>query len=281
LILHTANGTSWSAETSDTAVNLLAIACADASHCWAVGAKSGANGVIDATVNGGTTWGTQTSTGGQQLNGVACPDTTHCWAVGNAGVVLVSSNGTSWATQTSGTTQPLYGVVFVNDGFGWAVGATGTIDAYGCRSGGLNLTPPGTVAFGGTTLNGKDQTLTTTAAASVDDETASGAGWNLDVTSTTFTNAGAKTLPTTASMVTGITGALAGNGCTAPTNVVTYPITVPAAASAPAAVKIYDASALTGGGSVNLTLSLSLAVPSKAASGSYSSTWTFTVASGP
>ncbi len=281
VILHTANGTSWSTETSTTTVNLLGLSCPSASVCFAVGAKNYTNGVILATTHGGGTWGAQTSTGGQQLSAVDCPDTTHCWAVGNSGLVLATSNGTTWAAQTSNTTQALAAVKFVNDGFGWADGAGGVIDAFGCRAGGLNLTAPGSLTWPSTALAGTNQTITASAPVTVDDETAGFAGWSLSVTSTTFTNAGAKTLPTTAATLTSV-GAAAGTGdCTMPTNAIAYPVVIPAAVSAPAAVKVFDSALDTGGGPVNLTLALNLTVPSKTVVGNYSSTWTFTVASGP
>ena len=281
VILHTANGTSWSTETSTTTVNLLGVSCASATVCWAVGAKNYTNGIILATTNGGGTWAAQTSTGGQQLNAVDCPDTTHCSAVGNAGLVLATTDGTSWAAQTSNTTQALTAVKLVNDGFGWADGAGGTIDAYGCRAGGLNLTAPGSLAWPSTALAGTNQTVTTTAAVTIDDETAGFAGWSLSLTSTTLTNAGSKTLPTTAATLTGVSAAAGTGDCTMPTNAIAYPVAVPAAASPPAAVKVFDSALATGGGPVNLTLGLSLAIPSKSVAGTYSSTWTFTLASGP
>jgi hypothetical protein len=46
-------------------------------------------------------------------------------------------------------------------------------------------------------------------------------------------------------------------------------------------VKVYDAAANTGGGPLTLTLSFQLSIPASAYSGSYTSTWTFTIASGP
>lgn len=281
VIIHTANGSTWTAQTSTTTVNLLGVACPSATTCWAVGAKSGTNGVIDATIDGGTTWATQTSTGAQQLNALSCPDTTHCWAVGNAGLVLVTSNGTSWSAQTSSTTSALDGVSFINDGAGWAVGAGGVITTYGCRSGGLSVTPPASLTWPSTALNGKNQLLTLSPLIAVDDETASGAGWNLTATSTTFTSVSAKTLPTTAATLSAVS-AVAGTGnCTMPTNVISYPVAIPAAATAPTAVKIFDAAAATGSGPINLTLSLGLTLPARTVVGAYSSTWTFTVASGP
>jgi hypothetical protein len=275
------NNASITPQTSHATVNLQGVVCPNTLDCFAVGAKSGSNGVIDATTNGGTTWATQTSTGGQQLNAVDCPDTTHCSAVGNAGLVLATTDGTSWAAQTSNTTQALTAVKLVNDGFGWADGAGGTIDAYGCRAGGLNLTAPGSLAWPSTALAGTNQTVTTTAAVTIDDETAGFAGWSLSLTSTTLTNAGSKTLPTTAATLTGVSAAAGTGDCTMPTNAIAYPVAVPAAASPPAAVKVFDSALATGGGPVNLTLGLSLAIPSKSVAGTYSSTWTFTLASGP
>ena len=56
---------------------------------------------------------------------------------------------------------------------------------------------------------------------------------------------------------------------------------VAAGATAPTAVKIYNAAAATGRGPADVTLGVQLAVPGNAYSGSYSSTWTFTIASGP
>jgi len=49
----------------------------------------------------------------------------------------------------------------------------------------------------------------------------------------------------------------------------------------PAAAKIYDANASTGEGLSDVSLGFSLAVPSSTYSGSYTSTWTITIASGP
>jgi hypothetical protein len=66
-----------------------------------------------------------------------------------------------------------------------------------------------------------------------------------------------------------------------PTNSVAYPVTLPAGATAPAAAKLYDAAANTGAGPTNVTLTFQLAVPANAYNGSYTSTWTFTIASGP
>jgi WxL domain surface cell wall-binding len=283
VILHSANGTSWSAQTSGVTVPLLGVACASTSVCWAVGAVDPTNGVILATTNGGTTWSAQTSTGGAQLNSVECADTTHCLAVGNGGLALATTNGTSWSSQASTTTDNLDAVQLVTDSLGWAAGVGGTIDAYvaPCSGGALSAPAPNPVTFPSTALNGSNQTVSTTTPLTVNDETGSGAGWNLDLTSTTFTTTGSKTLPTTAATVTGASSVAGTGNCSLPTNSVTYPVTVPAATTAPAAAKIFDAAAATGAGPATVTLALSLAVPARSYVGSYNSTWTFTDASGP
>ena len=80
---------------------------------------------------------------------------------------------------------------------------------------------------------------------SPDDETGSGAGWNLTATSTTFTS-GARTLPDHGGP--DLRGsATAGTGqCSVPVNQISYPVTVPAAHHPPAAVKVFNAAAGTG-----------------------------------
>jgi hypothetical protein len=83
-------------------------------------------------------------------------------------------------------------------------------------------------------------------------------------------------LPATALTATGASATGGTGNCTAPTNAVSYPVTIGATAA-----KVFDAAAGTGGGPENVNLSLKLAIPAKSATGTYSSTWTFTVASGP
>jgi hypothetical protein len=150
----------------------------------------------------------------------------------------------------------------------------------GCSGGSLTLTPPVTVTFPSTALNGKDKTATIAGAFTPNDQTNSGSGWNITGTSTTFTT-GARTLATTATQITAGSVATASQNCSLPTNAITYPVTLPAAATAPAAVKLYNAAANTGGGPSTVTLTFLLGLPAKTYTGTYTSTWTFTIASGP
>jgi len=132
------------------------------------------------------------------------------------------------------------------------------------------------------TLNGKDQTPTATQAIDVGDATGSGAGWDITATSTTFTT-GSINLSTTATTVQSTPAVACDSGatCATATNTVTYPYTLPAAASAPTATKVFNASANTGMGNQTVTITWQLSLPSSTRSGSYTSTWTLSLVSGP
>ncbi|MEA2315096.1 MAG: hypothetical protein QOI03_1788 [Solirubrobacteraceae bacterium] len=144
-------------------------------------------------------------------------------------------------------------------------------------------TPPN-VSFSAT-LNGTDQTVTSAQALDVGDATGSGAGWNLTATSTTFTTGGGSphTLSTSATTV-GASPTVAcdtGVTCVLATNSVSYPYTLPAAGTAPVATKLLNAAANTGMGNQTVTPSWKLAVPASTLAGTYTSTWTISLVSGP
>jgi len=148
------------------------------------------------------------------------------------------------------------------------------------------VSAPPNVSFTGT-LTGANQTLNATQPIDVSDATGSGAGWNLTATSTTFTNGG-NTLSTSATTVnsaptvacdTGSTCSVAtpSTGATA----VTYPYTLPAGATAPTATKMFSAASGTGMGDQTASTQWSLAIPGNARAGTYTSTWTLSLVSGP
>ena len=136
------------------------------------------------------------------------------------------------------------------------------------------------------TLSGVDQTINYTLPMTVVDATGTGNGWNLTITSTTFSTGGATphTLASNISTITGVTTVcVSGTTCTAATNAITYPLAVPAAASAPTAAKFFNAAVDSGMGKFTITPTVALSVPANAyasASG-YSSTITVAVVSGP
>ncbi len=154
--------------------------------------------------------------------------------------------------------------------------ATATVNGAGA----LGLSNGGTAA-GPVTLDGTDQTVNYTLPLSITDARGSGAGWNATITSTTFDD-GSHTLSTSASSVSGVTSScVAGGSCTAPTNSITYPLTVPAGATAPAAVKLFNAAANTGMGRFTVTPTIGVTIPGNAYAGTYTSTVTVAAVSGP
>ena|SRR2546422_832297 len=140
---------------------------------------------------------------------------------------------------------------------------------------------------GNVTLNGLDKSVAITMPLTVIDATGSGSGWNVTITSTTFSTSGGTphTLSTTATTVSNITQAChTGSTCTSATNSVSYSptaLTVPAGSSAPTAVKLFNAALNTGMGEIDLTPTVSVALPANIYAGTYSSTITLAIVSGP
>lgn len=132
-------------------------------------------------------------------------------------------------------------------------------------------------------LDSGDSTQTYTVPMAIQDTRGTGAGWNLTITSTTFSTGGGtpRTLSTTASSLTGVTSACASGTCTTPSNAQTYPIAVPAAGTAPTAVKFFNTTANNGMGIFTVTPTIAVTVPQNAYAGTYSSTVTLSVVSGP
>lgn len=156
--------------------------------------------------------------------------------------------------------------------------ATATVNG----AGSLGLSHGTTASIGPVTIDGSDQSVVYTLPLSITDARGNGAGWNATVTSTSFSDGAGHTLATSASSITGVTVAcVAGGSCTNPTNAVTYGLSVPAGATAPTAVKMFNAAANTGMGRFTVTPSVSVAVPGNVFAGTYNSTVTVAVASGP
>jgi hypothetical protein len=161
--------------------------------------------------------------------------------------------------------------------------ASATAGTETITAGTLALTAPTTAGFTATTLNGTAQAATATQLLDALDNRGSGAGWNITLTSTTWTSGG-NTLSTTATTEpVAPVNACDVAGCTlANLNaVVTYPYTVPAAVSAPTATKIFSAALNTGLSGQTTTNLMSLAIPATALAGAYTSTWTYSIVTGP
>ncbi len=164
-----------------------------------------------------------------------------------------------------------------------AAAVAGTVTATATITGAGSLTlSHGSTGSVTDTLDGSDQTASWTLPLTVADARGTGTGWNLTVTSTTFNDGAGHTLATTASSMTGVTSACVNGGtCTNGTNSVTYPITVPAASTAPTAVKFFNAAANTGMGRFTVTPTIGVSIPGNAFAGTYTSTMTIAAVSGP
>ena len=147
----------------------------------------------------------------------------------------------------------------------------------------LSLSTTATPTFSAS-LPAGDQAPTYTLPLTILDTRTGAAGWNLTITSTQFTTGGAtpRVLATTASRATAVASACAGGAsCVSPADAVTYPLTVPAGTTPPSAVKLDDAAAGTGSGIFTITPTISVSVPANSNAGSYNSTLTIAVVSGP
>jgi hypothetical protein len=169
------------------------------------------------------------------------------------------------------------GIVAPTTAHAAAVTATGTVTGST-----LSATTAATPTFSANVDLG-DSFPTYTIPLTVQDSRGNGSGWNVTVTSTTFTTGGGtpSLLATNASSLTGITSACASGTCTNPTNALTYPVTVPAASTAPAAVKFFNAAVNTGMGRFTVTPTVTVFVPQNTFAGTYSSTVTLSIVSGP
>ena len=164
-----------------------------------------------------------------------------------------------------------------------AVALAGTVTATATVTGAGSLSlSHGATATLSDTLDGSDQTVNYTLPLTMNDLRGSGAGWNLTMTSTTFNDGSGHTLATTASSIASAAIACTvGGTCTNPTNSIGYPLTVPAAATAPTAVKVFNAAANTGMGRFTVTPSINVSIPGNSYAGSYSSTLTIAAVTGP
>ncbi len=195
------------------------------------------------------------------------------------------ASGTSWRSVTSSSALTQAQVddlrLRVTVGGSGASTAGFAYAAYASvrTAGVLSSTIPTAPGFSAT-LNGSDQAASYGTPTSVADTRDTSSGWNLTVGSTQFSTGGAtpRTLPANASSISAVVSACAAAPCTTPANSVTYPVTVTAGASP---VKFFNAASGTGSGQFTITPTTSVQIPANADSGTYTSTVTYTIASGP
>jgi hypothetical protein len=140
---------------------------------------------------------------------------------------------------------------------------------------GISLNQPATATISDT-LDGSDQTVNYSPLLSLIDARGTGAGWNLQISATTFSDGAGHTLaPGT---VTGATQACtAGSSCTAAdSSGITLPLTITGGAA-----KFFDAALNSGLGKLNITPTIAVAIPGNAYAGTYNSTVTLAATTGP
>ena len=130
-----------------------------------------------------------------------------------------------------------------------------------------------------TTLDGTDQTLPYTLPVQLKDATGSGSGWDLQISGTSLSD-GVNGHPALTQQVSGATSSCVnGNHCTPATSnssPPTYPVVV---TSSPQ--KIFSADANSGMGILSVTGTVQVLVPGNAYAGTYTTTLTLAVVSGP
>ncbi|MGC8462024.1 MAG: WxL domain-containing protein [Candidatus Dormibacteria bacterium] len=269
------NGTSWSivsvpaVGSSTNALN--DVYCVSATECWAAGFwndtayNSGDDRQMLIEEFNGSAWSiAQTQDVGvndwEQFIGVTCASALQCWATGGVA-------GSPYSTFTQGFP--------VIESLGQL---TATVPIV---AGTLSfVTPPANLGFSTVPLTGSNQTATATETLDIGDNTGSGSGWDVTVSNTPFTN-GTQTLPnsdfTAASPSTPVCDS--GVTCTPATwsGSVGYPYTLPGST----ATKLLSAAATTGMANQTVTIAWSASIPANTYAGTYTSTWTLTLASGP
>jgi hypothetical protein len=140
---------------------------------------------------------------------------------------------------------------------------------------GISLNLPSNPSIA-STLDGTDQTASYAPLLGVVDARGSGAGWNLTISATNFSDGGGHTLaPGTLTSVA--SACRAGSTCTGATSSgITYPLTIGGTAA-----KFYNSALNTGLGKIDVTPTIQVAVPGNAYAGTYTSTVTLAAVSGP
>ena len=126
------------------------------------------------------------------------------------------------------------------------------------------------------TLDGTDQTVSYAPVLGLVDARGTGAGWNLQISATSFSDGAGHTLaPGTVSAAA--QACQAGSTCTAATNTgISLPLTISGTAA-----KFFNAALNTGLGKLNVTPTIQIQIPGNSYAGTYTSTVTLAATSGP
>lgn len=260
------SGTTWAIVSSlneGTGNNYPAsVSCTSSTSCITVVQDYNTSGIIQTLIEqlSGTTWSVVSSpndgTSNNNFLGVSCSSLTSCAAVG-------------WYDNTSGTAQML-----IEEQFSYPLQATLPI-----QPGSLAfVTAPTNITFSTITLNGIDQTATATQVLDIGDATGFGNGWNVTLSATQFTN-GTQTLPDNdfSALQPNTPVCDVGSTCTPATlssALYTYSLSG-------SATELLSAAATTGLADQTVDIPWAADIPANTYSGTYTSTWTVTLVSGP
>lgn len=158
-----------------------------------------------------------------------------------------------------------------------AAALAGTLTATATVSGtaGVSLNLPANPSLS-STLDGSDQTASYSPLLGVVDARGSGAGWNLTIAATSFSDGSGHTLA--AGTLSGAVQAChSGSSCTAATSSgISYPLSLSGTAA-----KFFNAAVNSGLGKVDVTPTIEVTIPGNAYAGTYTSTVTLAAATGP
>jgi hypothetical protein len=126
------------------------------------------------------------------------------------------------------------------------------------------------------TLDGSDQTVSYAPVLGVVDARGDGAGWNLQISATTFSDGSGHTLAP--GQVSAVASACkAGSTCTAASSSgIAYPLTITGTAA-----KFFSAAINSGLGKIDVTPTVEVVIPGNAFAGAYTSTVTLAATTGP
>ena len=155
-----------------------------------------------------------------------------------------------------------------------ALAGTLTTTATVTGTAGVSLSLPANPSVSDT-LDGTDQTVSYAPLLGVADARGDGTGWNLQISATTFTS-GSHTL--NQGQVASVAQACkAGSTCTLATSSgISYPLTIGTTAA-----KFFSAALNTGLGKIDVTPTITVAIPGNAYAGTYTSTVTIAATAGP
>jgi len=157
---------------------------------------------------------------------------------------------------------------------GAAIAGTLTTTANVSGTAGISLNLPANPALSDT-LDGTDQNVTYAPLLGIVDARGDGSGWNLQISATTFTS-GLHTLAA-GSVTAAAQTCKAGSTCTpASNNIIGLPLGITTTAA-----KFFNAATNSGLGKLDITPTINVAIPGNAYAGTYTSTVTLAVTTGP